>query len=148
MLILEIALGIVLGGILLSLLPLLVELGATIFVVVIGIAIAVLAIGFLLETPLLLGIVLIVVFAIYAHNFYEKAHADINEIMDLEKQIKERKLAGYQADKEEQKLVDLRNQYNEKNQRVKETKGLLGKIRRHRAYEKEKERRKTLGYYE
>jgi hypothetical protein len=51
MLILEIALGIVLGGILLSLLPLLVELGATIFVVIIGIAIAVFAIGFLLETP-------------------------------------------------------------------------------------------------
>lgn len=148
MLILEIALGIVLGGILLSLLPLLVELGATIFVVIIGIAIAVFAIGFLLETPLLLGVVLIVVFAIYANNFYEKAHADINEIMDLEKQIKERKLAGYQADKEEQKLVDLRNQYNEKNQRVKETKGLLGKIRRHKAYEEEKERRKTLGYDE
>jgi hypothetical protein len=148
MLILEIALGIVLGGILLSLLPLLVELGATIFVVIIGIAIAVFAIGFLLETPLLLGIVLIVVFAIYANNFYEKAHADINEIMDLEKQVKERKLAGYQADKEEQKLIELRNQYNVKNQRVKETKGLLGKIRRHKAYEVEKERRKTLGYDE
>ena len=147
MLILEIAIGVVLGGLLLSFLPALIELGGTIFSVLIAVAVLIFVLGFLFSNPSLLAFVSVVAIAIYANHAYKKAYADVIEIKDLEKRIAERRDAGYEPLQEQvEKLAELQTQYDNKKQALKDSKGFIGKIKRLREYKTEQERRKSLGY--
>lgn len=147
MLILEIAIGVVLGGLLLSFLPALIELGGAIFSVLVAIVVLVLVLGFLFSNPSLLAFVSVIAIAIYANHAYKKAYADVIEIKELEKRVAERQNAGYEPLQEQvEKLTELKTQYSNKKQALKDSKGFIGKIKRLREHKTELERRKSLGY--
>ena len=149
MLILQIALGIVWGILLLAFLPSLLEFGGNLLLIVISLVLVWIAVGFLFENPVLLAIAILVIVTTSIYWWYLKNFADEIKIKDLEKHINERKRLGYEPQQEsEELLLEMRKILEEKNNKKKQSMGALGRIVKLQKYKTEKERRKSLGYEE
>jgi len=109
MFVLQIAFGVVLGVMLLSILfALIAEFGGVIFLMLFAVvAMAVISLLFI-DNPVFFGVITIFGLLIYFFINYKKSHADLYEIKNLKKIISERKSLGYEAKSEEENLVKLK----------------------------------------
>lgn len=147
MFVLQIAFGVVLAVMLLSILfALIAEFGGVIFLMLFAVvAMAVISLLFI-DNPVFFGVIAILGLLIYFFINYENSQADLHEIKDLEKIISERKSLGYEAKSEEENLVKLKNKFIQKEQLKKYSSGSLWKFVYSKKYKNEQERRKSLGY--
>lgn len=147
MFVIQIALGVVLGVMLLSvLLALLAEFGGIIFLVSFSFVAIASILLFFIDNPVFLVVMTIIGLSIYLFINHKKSHADLYEIQDLERIILERNSLGYDVKSEEENLVQLKNKFIQKEQIKKYSAGSFWRFFYSKKYKNEQERRKSLGY--
>ena len=149
MLILEIALGILLGFLLINSLPALMLVGG--WALLIGISLtgdillATLVYFTFTEFYILYLLIAAIVGVFGLHKWYSVRYSDLIAIRELEKQISQKEKLGYNMDKERKRVQVLRETYQTRNNKVYSS-NQVGKVTYFRRYKSEEERRKALGY--
>ena len=130
MLILEIALGIVVGYFILATLPALLVMGGLVFLLGFGLILSLVVLWVLFDNPILLIIAALILIGFF---IYKKFYSDLIKIKELEKKISARRKLGYDVSVDEEKFNKLNSEYIERKKK---------KIR----FKSDAERRKALGY--
>lgn len=146
MLILEIAIGIVLGAILLTFLPAILELGTIFVALIVVVAFIAFIANTLFSNQLILPFIAtfaVIVFILLFDSFVKKLFATKKQIKDLEKQISERKKSGYEPLPEQEELL---KELKTKKENERKNRGIFKRINLLRKKQAEQEKRKNLGY--